>query len=55
MSSLSTAPAPTASPPSARPAARARRLPRWTPIAVFGAALAVVVLLDLMFSLNVAL
>jgi phosphate transport system permease protein len=55
MSSLSTAPAPSDN--KATPAATARtgRLPRWAPIAVFAAALAVVVLLDLMISLNIAL
>jgi phosphate transport system permease protein len=54
MSATSTAPAPTGS--SAAPPVRGhRRLPRWAPPAVFAAALAVVVLLDLLTGLNVAL
>ena len=56
MSTTSTAPAPPGS--STRgPASRAgtRKLPRWAPVAVFTAALAVVVVLDLLFSLNIAL
>ena len=56
MSTTSTAPAPPGS--STRgPASRAgtRKLPRWVPVAVFTAALAVVVVLDLLFSLNIAL
>jgi len=54
MSTTSTAPAPGRRPSSA-PAGSVRRLPRWAPFAVFAAALLVVVLLDLLSSLNVAL
>ena len=53
-----TAPAPTgtgASPAGSARTPRRGRLPRWVPLAVFAAALAVVVVLDLVFSLNVAL
>ena len=49
---------PTTLPPSAGPGARTgarRRLPRWTPWACFGGALAVVAALDVAFSLNIAL
>ena len=55
MSTTSTAPAPPgrATVPDSRP--RAGRLPRWAPVAVFAAALAVVAALDVRFSLNVAL
>jgi phosphate transport system permease protein len=55
MSTTSTAPAPPGSTAVPVATARARRLPRWAPVAVFAAALAVVVVLDLLFSLNVAL
>jgi phosphate transport system permease protein len=54
MSATSTAPAPTGT--SAPTSVRAHgRLPRWTPAAVFAAALAVVLLLDLLVDLNIAL
>ena len=54
MATTSTAPAPTGSSPAGSPT-RGRRLPRWAPVAVFTGALAVVVVLDALFSLNVAL
>jgi phosphate transport system permease protein len=54
MATTSTAPAPTGS-SAAGGSTRGRRLPRWAPLAVFAAALAVVVVLDLLFSLNIAL
>lgn len=55
MSSVSTAPAPSDSQSVTAAATNARQLPRWAPLAVFAAALAVVVLIDLMLSLNIAL
>jgi phosphate transport system permease protein len=55
MGTTSTAPAPPGSTAVPVATTRARRLPRWAPVAVFAAALAVVVVLDLLFSLNVAL
>ena len=55
MSQTSTAPSPTGSTGSAHDAARPGRLPRWTPAAVFAGALAVVVVLDRLFHLNLAL
>jgi phosphate transport system permease protein len=55
MSATSTATAPSGSTVAAGAPARHRRLPRWAPLAVFAAALVVVVVLDLLFSLNVAL
>jgi phosphate transport system permease protein len=54
MSATSTAPAPTGSSTAGSTGAH-RRLPRWTPLAVFAAALAVVALLDLWTGLNLAL
>jgi phosphate transport system permease protein len=55
MGTTSTAPAPPGSTAVPVATTRALRLPRWAPVAVFAAALAVVVVLDLLFSLNVAL
>ena len=55
MSTTSTAPAPQGSTAPSAGVPRARRLPRWALPAVFAAALAVVAVLDLLFSLNVAL
>jgi phosphate transport system permease protein len=55
MSSLSTAPAPSGNKIAPAPPARSRRLPRWAPLAVFAGALLVVVVLDLLSSLNLAL
>jgi phosphate transport system permease protein len=55
MGTTSTAPAPAGSSATAVRTTAHRRLPRWAPVAVFAAALAVVVLLDLVVDLNVAL
>ncbi len=55
MSTTSTAPAPPSGTTSAGTGTTSRRLPRWAPIGVFVAALAVVALLDLFFSFNIAL
>jgi phosphate transport system permease protein len=54
MSSVSTVPAPTGSPSPARAGAERHRLPRWMPLAIFAAALAVIAVLDLLISLNIA-
>jgi phosphate transport system permease protein len=55
MSTTSTAPAPSGSTAPPRSSTDRRRLPRWAPIAVFTATLAVVALLDVAFGLNAAL
>jgi phosphate transport system permease protein len=55
MSTTSTAPARPGGTASAVSGGTHRRLPRWAPLGVFAAALAVVVVLDLLFSLNIAL
>jgi phosphate transport system permease protein len=55
MSQLATAPGRDESGPAERPPASPRRLPRWTPAALFAGALAVVVLIDLASGLNLAL
>jgi phosphate transport system permease protein len=55
MSTVSTAPSPTGHPATARAGTERRRLPRWMPLGIFAAALAVVAVLDLLVSLNIAL
>jgi phosphate transport system permease protein len=55
MSTTSTAPAPPTGTVPTVSGTTGRRLPRWAPIGVFAAALAVVVVLDLVATLNIAL
>jgi phosphate transport system permease protein len=55
MSTVSTVPSPTGSPSTPRAGTERRRLPRWMPLGIFAAALAVVAVLDLLVSLNIAL